>query len=58
MKYPLATSTWDQAEINAINRVISSGMCTMGENVMRFEKDFAAFVGARLRCHGKFWFFC
>jgi CDP-6-deoxy-D-xylo-4-hexulose-3-dehydrase len=47
MKYPLATSTWDQAEINAINRVISSGMCTMGENVMRFEKDFAAFVGAR-----------
>lgn len=47
MKYPLATSTWDQAELDAINRVVSSGMCTMGENVLQFEKNFAAFVGSK-----------
>jgi CDP-4-dehydro-6-deoxyglucose reductase, E1 len=47
MKYPLATSTWDQAELDAINRVVSSGMCTMGENVLQFEKDFSAFVGSK-----------
>ncbi len=47
MKYPLATSTWDQAELDAINRVVSSGMCTMGENVQKFEDEFARFVGAK-----------
>lgn len=47
MNYPLATSTWDQAELDAINRVVASGMCTMGENVKRFEEEFAKFVGAK-----------
>jgi len=47
MKYPLATSTWDDAELAAINRVASSGLCTMGENVLAFESEFASFVGSK-----------
>ncbi len=47
MKYPLATSTWDHAEIDAINRVVLSGMCTMGDNVLSFEKEFSAYTGSR-----------
>lgn len=45
--YPLATATWDDAEYQAIQRVISSGMFTMGPNVQEFEKQFAAFTGSR-----------
>ncbi|WP_299888605.1 DegT/DnrJ/EryC1/StrS aminotransferase family protein [uncultured Lacinutrix sp.] len=47
MKYPLATSTWDDKEIEAINKVIASDMYTMGKHVKQFENEFAAFVGAR-----------
>ncbi len=47
MKYPLATSSWDQAELDAISRVAASGMCTMGENVIQFERNFASFVGSK-----------
>lgn len=47
IKYPLATATWDDAEYAAIQRVITSGMFTMGREVLQFEKDFAAFVGSR-----------
>lgn len=46
-KYPLATFTWDAAEYAAIQRVIESNMFTMGPRVAEFERDFAAFVGAR-----------
>jgi len=46
-KYPLATTTWNKEEIEAMNRVISSGNFTMGENVQRFESDFANFIGSR-----------
>ena len=46
-KYPLATATWDQAEYDALQRVIASGMFTMGPQVMQFEQDFAAYLGAR-----------
>lgn len=45
--YPLATATWDDAEYQAIQRVIASGMYTMGPNVQEFEKQFAAFTGSR-----------
>jgi len=47
MKYPLATSTWDEREKKAAFEVIESGMCTMGSKVARFENKFAAFVGAK-----------
>lgn len=47
LTYPLATTTWDNAEYDAIQRVINSGMFTMGENVREFEKQFAAYVGSQ-----------
>lgn len=46
-KYPLATATWDQAEYDALQRVITSGMFTMGPKVFEFEKQFASYLGAR-----------
>jgi len=45
-KYPLATATWDQAEYDAIQRVIASGMFTMGPEVQAFEKRFAEYTGS------------
>jgi CDP-6-deoxy-D-xylo-4-hexulose-3-dehydrase len=46
-KFPLATATWGQEEQDAIQRVIASGMFTMGENVKAFERDFADYVGSK-----------
>jgi len=46
-KYPLATATWDRAEYDALQRVITSGMFTMGPNVFEFEKQFASYLGAK-----------
>lgn len=46
-KYSLATATWDQAEYDALQRVISSGMFTMGPNVFEFEKRFAEYLGVK-----------
>lgn len=45
-KYPLATATWDQAEYDAIQRVIASGIFTMGPEVQGFEKRFAEYTGS------------
>ena len=45
--YPLATATWDQAEVDAIQRVVDSGMFTMGPAVLEFERRFAEYLGAR-----------
>jgi CDP-6-deoxy-D-xylo-4-hexulose-3-dehydrase len=47
MKYPLATSSWDEAEGNAVSRVLESGQYTMGSMVRRFEKDFAEKAGSK-----------
>lgn len=47
IKYPLASSTWDQKEIEAINGVIAKDMYTMGEGVKKFEVDFAKFVNSK-----------
>ena len=46
-KFPLACSSWDQKEINAMHQVIESGMFTMGQNVNNFEKKFAKFVNSK-----------
>ncbi len=46
-RFPLATSTWDDAEHDALQSVIASGRFTMGPQVRAFEEEFAAFVGAR-----------
>lgn len=45
-KFPLATSSWGREEIDAMHRVIESGMFTMGPHVHQFESDFAKFIGA------------
>lgn len=42
-KYELATSTWDNDEILAIEGVISRDIYSMSEKVAKFEKDFCSF---------------
>lgn len=44
---PLATTTWDDKEYQALQTVIDSGMFTMGKYVSEFEKQFAKFVGSQ-----------
>ena len=44
-RYPLATSSWDQKEIDALYRVIESNYYTMGNEVSTFEKQFASHFG-------------
>jgi len=46
-RFPLATSSWDQSEIDAIHRVISSDFYTMGNEVLTFEKQFASYFGSQ-----------
>jgi CDP-6-deoxy-D-xylo-4-hexulose-3-dehydrase len=45
--FPLATSTWDQAEYDALQNVIASGRFTMGPLVRRFEEQFAEAFGSK-----------
>lgn len=47
MKYQLSDNTWDNKENGAINRVIKSGIFTMGTEVSQYEKAFADKFGAR-----------
>ncbi len=47
MNYPLATSSWDQAEIDALQRVIASGVYSMGKEVFSFEMQFAKFTNSK-----------
>ncbi len=47
VNYSLASSTWDEKEYAAIQRVIDSDMFTMGKEVEKYEKDFAEFFGAK-----------
>lgn len=47
MKYSLAESSWGQEEIEAIHKVIDGGRFTMGENVQRFEQNFAQKFGVK-----------
>lgn len=45
--YPLASSTWGDEEIEAIQKVIDSGRFTMGDQVSAFEEEFAHYIGTR-----------
>ena len=47
MEYKLATSTWDDSEINAIQDVIKTDKFSMGPKVEEFEKQFAQFFGSK-----------
>lgn len=46
-KYSLASSTWDESEIQAIQEVVDSGNFTMGLQVSQFEEDFADYIGSK-----------
>lgn len=45
--YPLASTTWDSLEIDAMQEVIASGNFTMGRQVKEFEQAFADFFGSK-----------
>lgn len=47
MFYELAAPTWGDEELNAIKRVVDSGMFTMGKNVREFEEVFAKYFGTK-----------
>lgn len=49
MTYPTAFSVWGDEERAAVDRVLTSGRLTMGEEVAAFEREFADFHG---RAHG------
>ena len=44
-RFPLATSSWDQNELDALQRVIASDRYSMGNEVAKFEQLFADFFG-------------
>lgn len=46
-EYPLATTTWDDDEYAAMQRVIESGRFTMGPEVQAFEAEFAAWHNSK-----------
>ncbi|MBI2842711.1 MAG: DegT/DnrJ/EryC1/StrS family aminotransferase [Armatimonadetes bacterium] len=45
--YPLASSTWDKREIEAVMSVINEGRFTMGPKVREFERRFADYFGSK-----------
>ena len=45
--YSLASSTWDEQELAAIQNVIQTGKFSMGEYVSNFEKEFADYTGSK-----------
>jgi len=45
--YPLATSSWDHDEYNAIQRVVESNQFSMANQVADYETRFAAAFGSR-----------
>lgn len=46
-RFPLATSSWDSNEIEALNRVIASDRYSMGNEVSDFEQKFASYFGSK-----------
>lgn len=47
MDYRLSDDTWDEAEYDAIDRVLKSGFFTMGQEVAEYEKRFAKKMGSK-----------
>ena len=45
--YKLASSTWDDKELNAIQSVIDKDMYTMGDSVRQFEENFSNYLGTK-----------
>lgn len=47
VNFPLARTSWDEKEIQAMHRVIESGQFTMGQQVASYEKEFSNFLGSK-----------
>ena len=47
LAWPLASSSWDKLEVNAMQDVISSGLFSMGKVTKEFEKKFASWSGRK-----------
>lgn len=47
INYKLASSTWDEKELRAIQAVIDKDMFTMGNSVRQFEEDFSKFLNTK-----------
>jgi CDP-6-deoxy-D-xylo-4-hexulose-3-dehydrase len=45
--YPLATQSWDEKELKAIQSVIDKNIYTMGEKVAQFERNFSKFINRK-----------
>jgi CDP-4-dehydro-6-deoxyglucose reductase, E1 len=45
--YPLATSSWDDKELQAIQSVIDRDIYSMGDSVVQFEQNFARFINRK-----------
>jgi len=45
--YPLATNTWDDKELQAIQSVIDRDIYSMNDSVAQFEQDFAKFINRK-----------
>ena len=46
IKYNLASDSWGNEEVSAINEVIKSNRYTMGTKVKKFEKEFASYFNS------------
>lgn len=46
-RFPLATSSWDDLELKALQRVIDSKQLTMGKEVFELENQFASYFNSR-----------
>lgn len=45
-RFPLATTSWDKRELDALRRVIDADRYTMGDEVDEFERQFALHFGS------------
>ena len=45
--YPLASTTWNDKEISAATKLLTSGKLTMGKEVKEFEEQFAEYIGTK-----------
>ena len=44
IKYPLIHSSWNKLEIKALNKVVKTGLFTMGKNTKNFEGEFSKYL--------------
>ena len=47
MKYSLASSTWDENELKAIQSIIDKDIYTMGNSVKQFEENFSKYLDSK-----------